>query len=168
MNELLDLRVRQMAGPEPVFDEIMAEFLDNSRAEFLGRVDGTGMLEFADLGERTPWLWRLTFHTRGRVKHDDGSIGLCERHDVAVRFLPDYLRNVDRFATLALLEPRNAFHPNLSPPGVCLEVYPGETLLEIAESLHNLFSWRLRQLAENDALNREACAWGRAHLDELV
>jgi hypothetical protein len=39
--------------------------------------------------------------------------------------------------------------------------------VEICESLHALFSWRLRQLAENDALNRAACAWGRAHLDEL-
>jgi hypothetical protein len=39
--------------------------------------------------------------------------------------------------------------------------------VELCESLHALIGWRLRQLAENDALNRVACAWGRAHLDEL-
>jgi hypothetical protein len=39
--------------------------------------------------------------------------------------------------------------------------------VEICESLHALFSWRLRQLNDNDALNRDACAWGRTHLEEL-
>ena len=67
----------------------------------------------------------------------------------------------------ALLEPARPFHPNLRDGHICLEVYPGEPLVEICEALHSLFSWRLRQLAENDALNRDACAWGRAHLDEL-
>ena len=68
---------------------------------------------------------------------------------------------------LALLEPGDVFHPNLKPSAICLEIYPGEPLLEICEALHALFGWRLRQLAETDALNPEACAWGRAHLDEL-
>ena len=85
----------------------------------------------------------------------------------AVRFLPDYLRQVNQFQTIALLEPKNAFHPNLAPPAICLHLYPGMPLVEMVEALHALFSWRLRQLAENDALNRDACAWGRAHLDEL-
>jgi hypothetical protein len=42
-----------------------------------------------------------------------------------------------------------------------VEIYPGETLLEIAENLHDLLRWRLRQLAEQDALNKEACSYGR-------
>ncbi len=165
--EMIDRQIRHMAGAEPHFDEVMAAFLENSRGEFVARVPPGGILEYADLGEHVPWLWRLTFHTHGLVKEAEGVIRPSSHHVVAVRFLPDYLRHVDRFATLALLEPTNAFHPNLMPPGICLEVYPGETLLELAESLHNLFSWRLRQLAENDALNREACMWGRAHLKEL-
>ena len=86
---------------------------------------------------------------------------------VAVRFLPDYLRHVNRFEMLALIEPQNAFHPNLREGHICLEVYPGEPLLEICEALHALLGWRLRQLAENDALNPTACAWGRASLNEL-
>jgi hypothetical protein len=90
-----------------------------------------------------------------------------ERHTVAVRFLPDYLRRADRFEMLSLMEPAGAFHPNLRGGFICLEVYPGQPLVELCESLHSLFSWRLRQLAESDALNPEACVWGRAHLDEL-
>jgi hypothetical protein len=162
-----DLRVLDMSGPEPVFDEVMTEFLHNSRAEFLARCQRGGLIEYADLGTRTPWLWRLTFLSRGLMRDEAGEIQGVERHVVAVRFLPDYLRQVNQFQSIALLEPKNAFHPNLAPPAICLHLYPGMPLVEMAEAMHALFSWRLRQLAENDALNRDACAWGRAHVDEL-
>ena len=165
--EAVDRRIVEMSGPEPVFDDIARAFLCNSRDEFLERGGRGGLLEYADLGTTVPWLWRLTFHTRGLARAEGKEVRGIDRHVVAVRFLPDYLRNVNQFQTLALVEPSDAFHPNLSPPGICLHVYPGQPLVEIAEALHALFSWRLRQLAENDALNRDACAWGRANLDRL-
>jgi hypothetical protein len=166
--DLDDLRVIEMAGPEPVFDPVMRDFLLNCAEELRTRCERGGLLEYASLGRGyAPWLWRLTFRTRGLVRDPGGEVAVAGRHVVALRFLPDYLRQANRFEMLALLEPQNAFHPNLRPPGVCVEVRPGEPLVEICESLHALFSWRLRQLAENDALNRDASAWGRAHLDEL-
>jgi hypothetical protein len=165
--DALDERVLEMAGPEPVFDPVVGEFLANCRDELLERCRTPGLLEAVSLGRNVPWLWRLTFRTRGLVCDEGGAVRPVERQDVAVRFLPDYLRRANRFEMLALLEPRQAFHPNLRDGHVCLEIYPGEPLLEVCEALHALFSWRLRQLAENDALNPAACAWGRAHLDEL-
>src|SRR5581483_1686564 len=165
--DAIDLRILEMSGPEPVFDEVMTDFLRNSRDEFLARCSRGGLIEYADLGLREPWLWRLTFRTHGLARDEGGEVQPIDRHTVAVRFLPDYLRQVNQFQTLALMEPMSAFHPNLRPPAICLHVYPGMPLIEIAEALHSLFSWRLRQLAENDALNVDACAWGRAHLDEL-
>ncbi len=161
-----DLSIMQSAGPEPVFDEVTHAFLCNSRDELLQRSRAGGLLEATDLGTNAPWLWKLVFKTRGLVR-EGGEPFAVERHIVAVRFLPDYLRRADRFEMLALIQPRSAFHPNLAPPGICVQVRPGETLVEICESLHALLSWKLRQLAENDALNPAACAWGRAHLDEL-
>ncbi|HJT76867.1 MAG TPA: hypothetical protein VJ739_06655 [Gemmataceae bacterium] len=161
-----DLSIMQSAGPEPVFDEVTHAFLCNSRDELLQRCRAGGLLEATDLGTNAPWLWKLVFQTRGLVR-EGGEPFAVEHHVIAVRFLPDYLRRADRFEMLALMEPRSAFHPNLAPPGICVQVRPGETLLEICESLHALLSWKLRQLAENDALNPAACAWGRAHLDEL-
>lgn len=165
--DALDERIRVMAGPEPVFDPVMSDFLCNSRDELRERCRTPGLLGTVDLGEKTPWLWRLNFATRGLMRDGGGDIQPVERHVVAVRFLPDYLRNVNRFEMLALMEPQNAFHPNLRDSHICLEVYPGESLLEICEALHALFAWRLRQLVETDALNPTACVWGRAHLDEL-
>jgi hypothetical protein len=165
--EPIDLLIADRAGPEPVFDPVMQDFLGNCRQELLGQCRRGGLLECADLGRAVPWLWRLTFRTRGLVR-DPGEEQprLVARHDVAVRFLPDYLRRADRFEMLALVRPHNAFHPNLAPPAICVEIYPGQPLVEIAESLHALFSWRLRQLAENDALNKAACAYGRAHFND--
>jgi hypothetical protein len=161
-----DQVIVQSAGPAPVFDPVMGDFLRNSRDELKARATPLGLLDFADLGTSLPWLYRLTFATAGLVQQD-GEIRRWNQHVVAVRFLPDYLRRADRFEMLRLLEPLDAFHPNLRPPGICVQIYPGEPLIEICESLHALFSWRLRNLREDDSLNPAACAWGRANIDRL-
>jgi hypothetical protein len=166
-NDFLNDHIRQRAGPEPTFDPVITDFLCNCRDEINQRCQAPGLLEAHDLGISVPWLWRLDFRTRGLVKNQEGTLASNDHHLVVVRFLPDYLRRVNRFEVLHLLAPVNAFHPNLREGHICLEVYPGEPLIEICEALHALFSWRLRQLNEMDALNRDACVWGRAHLDEL-
>jgi hypothetical protein len=163
----LDAKILALAGPEPVFDPVAADFLCNVRDELRQRCGPRSLLEAVDLGTHVPWLWRLTFAMRGLACGPDGVVRPVQRHVVGVRFLPDYLRRADRFEMLVLLEPPDAFHPNLRDGHVCVQVYPAEPLVELCEALHALFSWRLRQLAENDALNPAACAWCRAHLDEL-
>jgi hypothetical protein len=165
--EPLDFLIPAQAGPPPVFDPVLRDFLCNSRDELLTRCRPGRLLECADLGGEVPWLWQLTFHTRGLALGPGAEVHEIDRHTVALRFLPDYLRRADRFQMLALLEPQRAFHPNLAPPAICVQIVPGEPLVEICESLHALFAWRLRQLDEHDALNPRACAWGRAHLDRL-
>lgn len=165
--EHLDQLIRQGAGPEPDFDPVMTDFLHNVADELRQRQRPGSLLEAVALGTNVPWLWRLSFATRGLGRDEQGAIVPVQRHVVAVRFLPTYLRHVDRFETLLLIEPNRPFHPNLRDRHVCLEIYPGEPLVEICESLHALFSWRLRQLVETDALDPEACVWGRTHLAEL-
>ena len=120
-----------------------------------------------------PWLYRLTFHTKGLRKDPDGTIHEVSSHTLAVRFLPDYLRRANRFAMLRLIEPQSVFHPNITPLGdpqgpglVCLEVYPGMPLIELVHAIHDLLRWRIRQYDERDALNYEACSWGRDHVDQ--
>jgi hypothetical protein len=158
--------IAQMAGPAPVFDRVTREFLRNNRDELFDRLTPHSLVTVEELGGNVPWLYGLTFATRGLVR-GDGDIRECGEHKIAVRFLPDYLRRADRSEMLLLIEPREAFHPNLRAPAICLQVYPGEPLIEICESIHSLVSWRLRNLREDDALNPAACAWGRANLDRL-
>jgi hypothetical protein len=160
----LDLLILARSGPEPRFDPVMRDFLCNCRDELHSHLRRGGLLEARDLGGEVPWLWRLTFGTRGLVRDAAGEIRAVEHHVVAVSFFPDYLRRAERFEMLSLIEPHEAFHPNLLPPAICVEVRPRESLVEICESLHALFSWRLKQLQENDALNKDACAWGRQYM----
>src|SRR5262245_53453893 len=165
--DFLEQVIRLWAGPEPAYDPVAADFLVNSAAELRQRLRPGSLVQPASLGEKLPWLWRLEFASRGLARDPAGRPVPADRHVVVLRFLPDCLRRADRFEMLTLVEPARPFHPNLRDGFICLEVYPGQPLVEICESLHALFSWRLRQLAENDALDPEACAWGRAHLDEL-
>ena len=166
-----DLRDRLIAagsGPEPPFDPVMREFLENQRRELEQRAARGGLLDFAVMGRDAPWLYRLRFATKGLVRDARGEIGTVESHVIAVRFLPDYLRRANRFEMLALIEPHfpPAFHPNIHAAGaICVEVYPAEPIVEIAQSLHDLIRWRLRQYDERDALNPEACSYGRQHID---
>jgi hypothetical protein len=163
IREPADLFLLAQAGPEPQFDAVTLDFLLASHSD-LDERRGTGdLLDWACLGRTAPWLYRLTFRTCGLVRSDEGQIEPVERHVIALRFQPDYLRRADRFEMLRYLEPRGPFHPNICPRtgAICVEIYPGEPLMEILQSLHDLLRWRLRQLAEHDALNPDACSYGR-------
>ena len=165
--ESWDFALTALSANEPVFDPVVRDFLLQNHADLRQRCTGTGLLSATSLGQVVPWLYRLTFRTRGLRKDGRRGIQQVEQHTFALRFLPDCLRRADRFEMLRLLEPNDAFHPNISVTGgaVCLEIYPGESLLEICQSVHDLLRWRLRQYQEHDALNHEACAWGRDHVE---
>ncbi len=164
-----DLMIAAGSGPEPRFDPIMQALLLENYNELKQRCAvSNGLLSFASLGLNLPWLYRLTFDTRGFAREADGEVVSIDRHVVALRFLPDYLRDPNRFAMLRLVEPANLFHPNIRDGGICLQIHDGGSLIQIAQSLHDLFRWRLRQYDERDAMNPAACAWGRANIDQPI
>jgi hypothetical protein len=171
-----EMMILVQSGPEPPFDAVMKDFLMEGYLALKAKCVEGSLLSFASLGLENPWVFRLTFQTKGLTRGADGRIGETDRHVVALRFLPDYLRNADRFNMVRLISPSDSFHPNIIPnradavgPGaICIEIFPGEPLLQICHSLHALFGWRLRQYDERDALNRDACAWGRANVDRPV
>lgn len=168
IRDALDLMAVGMAGPPPVFDRVTSDFLRQSHADLQARANPNALVTWSSLGEHVPWLFRLDYKVRGlAVGAAPGEVVPIERQSVLLRFQPDYLRSANKFEMLRLLEPVNPplFHPNVHPVLrlLCVEIYPGEPLLEIVESLYELFRWRLRQYDERDALNPDACAWGREH-----
>ena len=170
VREPVDLLIMTNCGGEPGFDPVMKDFLLQSYAELKERCRPGSLLDFASLGQSAPWLYRFTFLTRGLARTRGGEIQAAMRHVVALRFLPDYLCHANRFEMLRYIEPMEPapWHPNICPQSgaVCIEVYAGETLLEIVENLHDLLRWRLRQFAEHDALNKDACSYGREFVRE--
>ena len=168
-----DLVLIREAVAEAPYDPIISDFLLESWETLRERIRGSSLLEVCSLGRSLPWLYRLTFHTKGLRKDSDGTIHEVSSHTLAVRFLPDYLRRANRFAMLRLIEPQSVFHPNITPLGdprgpglVCLEIYPGMPLIELVHAIHDLLRWRIRQYDERDGLNYDACSWGRDHVDQ--
>src|SRR5581483_8978223 len=70
--DLYDLQTLEMAGPEPGFDPVMRDFLVNCAEELRARHERGGLLDYSSLGRDAPWLYRLTFRTRGLVRTDAG------------------------------------------------------------------------------------------------
>jgi hypothetical protein len=171
-----DLMILVQSGPEPSFDPVMTDFMMEGYRGLKEKCAGGGLLSIASLGLKNPWVYRLTFRTRGLTRGADGQMGETDRHVVALRFLPDYLRTADRFNMLRLVEPADCWHPNIIPNrpdaigagAICVEVYAGESLLEICPALHDLFRWRLRQYDERDSLNKQAAQWGRENVDRPI
>lgn len=168
--DAIDAMIIAGSGPEPPLDRVRRDFLMEGFTALKRNCQRGGLLEFASLGASSPWLYRLAFRTRGLTRDSDGEITPVGRHVVALRFPPDYLRHADRFAMLRLIEPASGlFHPNVSVSGaICVEIYPGQPVTEICQSLHDLFRWRLRQYDERDALNSAACAWGRENIHQPI
>lgn len=168
--QALDFEIRMASGPKPRFDSVLDSFLRQAWSDLTASCAQPGSLLSATcLGDDPPWLFRLEYRTRGYVRASiDVPVEATEWHVFALRFLPDYLRRANRFEMLHLVQPHNPppWHPNLCSitGAVCVEIYPGESLVEICRSLHDLLRWRLRQLDERDALNKPACAWGRLNV----
>lgn len=164
----VDALILAQSGPEPRFDPVQTDFLLENHQELKSRLAGSSIAHAVSLGRRLPWLYRVTLQTRSLARSRDGAIAVREGHTVAIRLTADYLRNVNRFATLAYVGPRDPapFHPNIDPNtgAICLEVYPGEPVLEVVHSLHDLLRWRIRELREEHAFNHEACRYGRQHV----
>ncbi|MBX7168102.1 MAG: hypothetical protein K1X74_17335 [Pirellulales bacterium] len=166
MRDPLDLVLAVEARAQPIFDPVVADFLHQGYEDLLRRTaESAGLLSVRCFGNDVPWVYRFDFQTRSLGKQANGEIVPIAQHAIAVRFPGDCLRRAERFEMLRYLGPPQPaiWHPNICPQtgAVCLEIYPGESPLAIAESLHDLLRYRLRTFAEHDALNRDACAYGR-------
>jgi hypothetical protein len=105
------------------------------------------------------------FRCRGLVREPGGEIREADRFDVGIWFPPDYLRRGDPFQMLRLFTP-HVWHPNVSPdaPFICIgRLAAGTALIDILYQIWDILSWSKFNPRENDALNKAACAWARAH-----
>ena len=89
--------------------------------------------------------------------------------DVLIRFPLDYLRAVPNPAfVVALMSPDNAFHPNVRAPFICLgDIAPGTSLCEILYQVFEIMTFQRLTPNENDALNKDACAWVRNNMERF-
>ena len=137
IREAADLVIQTQSGPEPSFDSITKDFLFESRREFMNRCVPGSLVEFASLGHAVPWLYRLTFKTHGLGRDGEaGEVRDIDRHTIALRFLPDYLRRAKQFEMLRYVAPQSPapFHPNICPNtgAICWKSIPASRYCELS------------------------------------
>jgi len=98
---------------------------------------------------------------------EQGSITRRVGFDMLIRFPLDYLRSAPNPAlVVALLSPRNAYHPNVAPPFMCVgNIAPGTSLCELIYQIFEIMTFQKLTPSEHDALNKDACSWARNHMD---
>ncbi|MBL8829235.1 MAG: hypothetical protein JNM18_19790 [Planctomycetaceae bacterium] len=160
--------VAAQSGPESHYDGPSTAFLLEQQKQLLEQEQREHRLVRTISLGRVPWLYVAELRTRSLGRTTSGEIVDVDRHVLAIRYLPDFLRRVNRWETLKYVAPLDPapFHPNICPEtgAVCLEVYPGQMITQVLLNLHELLRYRLRQTDERDALNHEACRYVRNHV----
>ena len=116
-------------------------------------------------GPRPPQRFIARFRGPTLVR-EETAIARTDGFVVLFQFPDDYLRSVtDAAQIVCLLEPANAFHPNVAYPFVCIgHVAPGTGLVELIYQVYEMLGFQKMTPREDDALNPDACVWARRHM----
>jgi len=151
-------------------DRVLTAFLERQLAEGMALAEASDLLRLIPLPGDPPRKYIADFRCKGLVKSAAGEIVEAERFVVGIWFADGYLREVDPCTALTWLEPHTIFHPNVSAGGpfICLgRIGPGTSLVELAYRCFELLTYNKVTMREDDALNREACAWARHNLHRI-
>ena len=136
--------------------------IDDRLAAALDRADFS-----ATPGDEIPSRYLVRFHCKGLVRDGGGAVLEADRFDVGVWFPSDYLRRAAPPQVLTWLGPRNVFHPNISDqaPFICVgHLSPGTPLVDLIYQCFEIITYNKVTMREDDALNKDACAWARHNL----
>jgi hypothetical protein len=128
--------------------------------------EASDLLELIALDVPPPRHYVARFHCKGLVRTDAGEIREAERFEVGIWFPDDYLCEADPFKVLMWFGPRRIFHPNISDraPFICVgRLAPGTSLVDILYQCFEIITYNKVTMREDDALNKDACAWARCN-----
>jgi hypothetical protein len=146
-------------------DKVFAHWLQRQHEDATALAAASDVLALAvESGAAPPRRFLVRFacptlvRAGNEVERTDGFL-------VHFQFAADHLRvPPDPGRLVNLLEPRRAFHPNVAPPFVCIgHVAPGTGLVELIHQVHEIMTYQKLTPREDDALDRDACAWARRH-----
>lgn len=145
-------------------DAVFAGFLKRQREAGLALAAESDLLDLTPLGGELPQRYVAEFRCKGLVRRGSGEIVEAERFAVGICFPDQYLRVVDPFTVLTWLVPQEVFHANIRAPFMCVgSLAPATELVDLLYRCFELVTWQRVTMRENDALDKEACAWARHH-----
>ena len=154
-----------MNGTDPVF----SAFLRRQHEEGMALAAASDLLDLVAL-DTPPQHYVAHFSCRGLVRGPAGAIVEANSFGVGLFFQRDYLRRAEPFQVLTWLGPQQIFHPNISDRGpfICVgKLAPGTPLVDLLYQVFEIITFQKMTPREDDALNRDACAWARRNLERL-
>ena len=146
-------------------DRIFESWLERQHAEGAALAAASDVLSLWPEPDSPPRRYVASFDCQTMVRTDGEAVPWrgCE---VLIQFPPDYLRLVpDPAQIVALMSPPRLFHPNVAPPFLCIgRIAPGTRLCELLVQLYEILTFQKLTPREDDALNRDACAWARRNM----
>lgn len=149
-------------------DKIFDAFLQHEHDQAMALARASDLLELfpAHPIDGPPDRYLAHFRCTGLVKQPGGTVTTANDFVVGISFPSDYLARVNPAAVLTWLQPWSAFHPNIKAPFVCVgRIVPGTPLVDLLYQLFELITYTKVTMREDDALNRDACAWARQHAE---
>jgi hypothetical protein len=150
-------------------DAVFDAFVARQREEGLALAGASDLLDLVPVNDRGTRFVAL-FRCTGLIERSPGEVVQATHFEVGIWFPSDYLRHADPFRVLTWLGPREVFHPNISAdaPAICVgRVAPGTGLVDLLHQIFEVITWNKVTMREDDALNRAACQWARAHRDRF-
>jgi hypothetical protein len=149
-------------------DRIFHSWLERQRADAMALAASSDRLDVLPDRESPPRSYIARFDCRSLVLAQ-GEVRPWRGCDVLFRFPPDYLRVVhDPALIVALLSPAKLYHPNVAPPFLCIgRIAPGTSLRELIFQVYEVLTFQKLTPREDDALNRDACAWARQNMQHF-
>lgn len=147
-------------------DKILDSWLQRQHAEAMALAAHSDLLALeAEPGMQAPRRYIARFDSPTLVRRGT-EVQRARGFAVMFRFPDEYLRAPsDAAQVVALLGPRHLFHPNVAAPFVCIgRMAPGTGLCELIYQVHDILTFQKFTPREDDALDRDACAWVRRHL----
>jgi hypothetical protein len=144
-------------------EDILGLFLVQQEEEGMALAGASDVLDLQRLDERR---FVASYHCKGFVRTESGAVREHDRFGVGIRLPESYLRLANPAEILTWLGPEEIWHPNISPPFVCVgDIAPGTPLVDLLHRCFELITYQNVTMREDDALNGAACAWARQHSD---
>lgn len=147
-------------------DAVRDAFLARQFEEGMALAEASDLLRLQPLEGSPPGKYLAEFLCKGLVRRPGVDVEEASAFLVGVWFPSDYLRRAEWWQVLSWIGPRYVFHPNIGNrvPLICVgRVVPGTPLVDLLYRCFDVVTFKKVTMREDDALNREACAWARAN-----
>ena len=142
-------------------DKVFEAFLQKQFDEGRELARNSDILELTPLAGDPPRHYVAEFNCKGLVQDKAGQIVEFDQFVVGIWLPEDYLRRVHVGMVLSYLGPSpRPWHPNLSPPAICLEIRPGTPLVDLLYGCYELWTWHLYNPG-HDGFAPAAAQWAR-------